>query len=316
MIIRVTGDLITWLRCKRKQRLGGSPSAGAYGYAKIVPQAAFNLGTAIHHGLEEWAKGNAPIPAYSMFCADVERRMSVIYKHQNGVAISNAELEPMLTDVGLGVHMLSNYENFWKTPLPPDFVSIAPEQRVTVPIPGTEHFLTGKMDGILVDKHNRLFVLDHKTFKNRPRKEIVERSTQFIAYIWILQQLAEQNQWDMPVEGLAYNGLWKRAEVPTKVDNRKGTMADLFPRFLVTPSADEIAEFAEELPHIANEIADKTRFVTHHRTTDGSCEWGCSFNELCFAMSRRENTDHILQTDFIRTGEDKIAELLAEPEDE
>lgn len=307
-IFRVT-EILSYKRCRR---MWDFSSESRMGLAKLVPSAAFNLGTAVHRGLEGWLQGSDPVAAYMQECAETQDKINKIYFSRTGKDIPDADLAPLLDTVELGAKMMQNYVRRWESPLPLEYISIKPEQRVMVPIPNTPHFLSGKMDGILGDKHGRLFVLDHKTYKTRPRIEVIEKAEQFLAYIWMLTKLAPD--FEMEVAGLAYDGLWKRADIPTKVDNRPGRLEDLFIRTLIQPSQEEIDEYEVELTHVANEMADNP-FITHHRTTNGSCEWGCSHNELCYATSRKEDTDHIIETEYIQ-GDRELLTLLQDQSSE
>lgn len=307
-IFRVT-EILSYKRCHRKWHFS---SENRLGLAKLVPSAAFNLGTAIHTGLEKWIQGEDPVSAYLTACANTQHKIETIYQKLNGSSISDQELAPLLDTVRLGTAMMTNYREHWKSPLPPNYISVKPEQRIMVPIPNTPHFLSGKMDGILGDEHGRLFVLDHKSYKNRPKREIIQRAEQFIAYVWMLTQIAPDL--NMEVAGLAYDGLWKREVPPGVVDGKKGVLADLFHRFLIIPSQEEIEEYGKELTHIANEMANPDSFITHHRTTDGSCTWGCSYDDLCIATSRGEDTQYTMDSDFIRS-ESELINLLAEQDD-
>lgn len=302
MIFRVT-EILNYKRCRR---MWDFSSESRQGLAKLVPSAAFNLGTAVHRGLEGWLRGEEPVAAYSKECADTQDKINTIWHRRTGTDIPDSKLAPLLDTVILGAAMMQNYVKRWGAPLPDNYISIKPEQRVMVPIPNTDHFLSGKMDGILGDAHGRLFVLDHKTYNARPKKDVIEKAEQFIAYVWMLTKLAPE--FNMEVAGLAYDGLWKRAEPPSKVDNRIGTLEDLFLRFLTIPSEEEIEEYENELTVVATEMGSNP-YITHHRTTTGSCEWGCSHNELCYATSRGEDTQHILDTDYT-VGDKELLTLL------
>lgn len=167
------------------------------------------------------------------------------------------------------------------------------------------HRLGGKLDGVLRERRTgRLFVMEHKSYGQRPREDVLFTQDQFLGYHWILLQLAEgMGLQASDVAGVAYDGLWKRATVPKVVDGHKGSLEDLFCRRLITRPVQELIEYEEELALDVLEMAGNPR-ITKNRTADGSCFWGCSDNNLCLAMSRGEDYQYILRSNYTRKGED------------
>lgn len=252
------------------------------------------------------------------------------YEKQVGAPMSDSELAPLMESVTQGRCMMDNYQARWGAPVPPGFEIISCEQRCIMPIPGTEHTsewvwehetsqciyvtydtprlhkLEGKLDAILREtKTGRLFVLEHKTYGQRPREDTLFSNDQFLSHHWLLLALADQMGLDArDVAGVAYDGLWKRAAPPKTVDGHPGTLHDLFCRRLITRPAQELIEFEELLALEVLEMASNPAIYLN-RTSDGSCQWGCGDNELCLSMSRGEDVAYKLRTTYKRKEADE-----------
>lgn len=244
---------------------------------------------------------------YMQVASSEIERVRKDYHSKSRVNISEAELAPMLDNVKFGARMIDNYKQYWGSPLQDNCTLVAqPEQAIVVPIPGTPHFLKAHLDAIIKNQHDKLLVLEHKTYASRVRLEVLQTIEQFTAYIWILQQLGLGE-----VAGLAYDGLWKRAEVP------KGrTVDDLFWREKITPAQSVIDEYGRELTHIANEMASDP-YITHTRTWNGSCFFGCGVEPICAAMSRDEDHEYFINSsDIFMVRPEGVDELAGEVEKE
>lgn len=274
---------------------------------------------------------------FLQYARDTVNEARAVYERQVGAPMSDSELAPLYESVTQGQAMMQNYQAYWKRPVPNDFDIIATEQRCTVPIPGSLHtqewvmvqpdpvahpyvwepelrkyssprwhYLEGKLDAILRERRTgRLFVLEHKTYGQRPREDVLFTNDQFLSYHWILLQLAAEMGFNMrDVAGVAYDGLWKRAAPPKLVDGHKGMLADLFVRRLITRPAQELVEFEQMLLLEVMELANNPPIYLN-RTSDGSCFWGCSDNQLCLAMSRGEDVEYTLRSQYKRKEPDE-----------
>lgn len=303
-------------RCRRRWRFG---SRNRMGLTPIIPATALSLGTYVHAALAAWRDDANINPKVAFMQAAATARADAIaaYREQVGAGISDSEIVKIDDAILMGVFMVENYQRHWGSALPADFRTIAQEQRVAVPIPGTEHteewlwdndlqdvvhhkydrvhyhYLEGRLDGIIQDKRDRIYVLDSKTYNQRPKDYDLHTSDQFTAYTWILKQL----DFGYPIAGVAYDGLWKRAAVPKIVDGRKGTLADLFLRTRIEFGPEELLDFEYELASEALEMAGNPA-IFKNRSSDGSCHWGCGFDPLCLAVTRGEDVSHVLKTRY------------------
>lgn len=326
MIASVT-ERPTYKRCRLQWDLG---SRNRQALTPIFPATALALGTYVHEALGNWIiEPDTKPKVYFLRAAKAARESAIeTYRAQTGAGPSDGELDKLDAAILMGAFMAENYELHWKKPLPDDFEVIAQEQRVCVPIPGTEHteewvydpsdglvwrrtydeprfhYLEGRLDGIIKDKRGRLYVLEHKTYNIRPREDVLRTTDQFLAYTWILKQL----DLGFPVAGVAYDGLWKRDHVPKTVDGRKGTLADLFLRMRLERSPEELATFEDELRLEVLEMASDPS-IYRNRTSDGSCYWSCGFEPLCTSMMRGEDSEYVRRTRYTQKASDPALDL-------
>lgn len=326
MIVSVTERPVI-KRCPRKWHL---TSSNRLALMPMVPATALSLGSFVHAALAEWHATPAKHPKITFLetARDERIRIATAYKAQNGYSIDEAKLLKIDDAITLGYSMVENYATRWGAPLPPRFRLIAPEQTVVLPIPGSEHkeewlwvptpdakerapsltagemrrfvydtprphYLKGKLDAIIMDENERLYVLERKTYAQRPREEVLRSTDQFVAYQWLLSGL----NLGYEVAGVAYDGLWKRAAVPKTVDGRAGTLNDLFCRIKIEHPPEVMAEF-EEFLQLELDYMASNPYIYTNRTSDGSCFWGCDMETLCAAMSRGEDVDYVLKTEY------------------
>lgn len=308
MIFEVT-ERGEYKRCRFRWDLA---SSNRQNLTPIVATMALGLGTMVHQAMESWAKdADTSLEKHFMLAAsDNVDRAKDAYRAAVGTGPSDSEIGSLLDSVVLGRAMMANYQDYWKTLMPDGYEIVATEQRIQVAIPGTEHtsewvydhtsrqpvlvsystprmhYLEGRLDMIMRRvKDGMLYVRDYKTYSNRPNEEDLFHSDQFLAYVWIATQL------DIgPVAGLAYDGIWKRAAIPKKVDNRVGSLSDLFCRIRIDRPIDELIRFEKLLALEALEMANNPAIYTNHMW-DGSCRWGCSYKDICYATDRGEDVD-------------------------
>lgn len=316
MIVSVT-ERPVFKRCRRKWLI---ESPNRWGLQLLVPATALSLGTFVHAALGGWIvdASASPKKAFLEAARDERARIQRVYSERNpGLTLPESSLGRLDDGIALGYAMMVNYEQHWREPLPAGFTVVAQEQRILVPVPGTEHtqewlwdselgeaklvkygetkfhYLSGRLDGIIKDKRDRLYVLEHKTYGLRPREDVLRSTDQFVGYQWMLTQL----DLGYPVAGVAYDGLWKRAEIPKTVDRRPGVRADLFCRLRIEHGVDVLQEFQRELAAELLEMANNPP-IYKNRTSDGSCFWGCGAEPLCAAISHGEDYHHIIKTEY------------------
>jgi len=141
-------------------------------------------------------------------------------------------------------------------------------------------YLESKLDGIVRGKKSgRYFVLERKTYGQRPRIDTLESNNQFLHYIWVLEVLTGD------CGGLFYDGAFK-------TDSAKYALEEKFLRTTLTRSQEELFELQHFLPQIALEMVNPNLCLFTNRRWEGC--WDCDFNDLCTAISRQEDYQDLL----------------------
>lgn len=315
-------------RCRRKAVL---TSKNGQHLGPMFSPLSLNVGTIVHRAHQLWLeRPDTSLIAHAMQ-ASVEAQAQVRenYYRQVGTYPSDGEMLITHESVDMALTMCENYEIKYGTPLPPEYKLLAAEQKVRVPVLGTEHkcvecrgtgtyiveglelhtcpacdgsgtarhMLEGKLDGLIQHTSGRIDVLEHKTYGARPNRTVMQMNDQFIAYLWLVQQLGFNAHLDSCI---AYDGLWRRDKVP-----RGRTFDDLFARYTLTRTPDELKEFARFLPL---ELNDMAHLYAHPETAYINRQWlgcnDCGVIDLCVAMSRKEDTTALLTTKYTKRTDD------------
>ena len=319
MIFGVT-ERGTYKRCRRQWYL---TSLNHRSLTPIIPRQALQIGTVYHQAQADWITDpSTPLCEHFIKHANNEiERIKQNYLTNVGAPPSDEELEDSFSAMRMGHEMCINYEKHWKTPLPPDFTLVAPEQVIITPIPHSQHslvqhehdcipcktrhacdgqnYLEGTLDSLIRDDKGYLYILERKTYENRPKLQDLQHNDQFLAYMWITQQLRVGE-----VAGIAYDGAWKRETPP-----RGKTLPDLFFREILRRPQVEVYEFERNLIRETNEMSTlPPEFI--NRRWEGC--WDCSVEPLCTAISRDEDTDFVL-TQYTRRNREDYATTTTAP---
>lgn len=325
-------------RCPRMHRL--SSKEGRH-LGPIIPPVYLAVGSLIHKGSQLWLLDpSTSYEAHVMVAASqLIEKAEARYLKQVGCPISEEEKEPLWESLEFAKTMARNYQIRWGSPLPEGFTLIRPEQRAVVPVPGTEHectepqaaftqgmhcyyesldvckrcdgsgvemhYLDGRFDGLIQDAAGRIHILEHKTYNARPSDESLAHNDQFLTYMWLALQLGIGD-----VAGIAYDGLWRRIEVP-----RGRQFEDLFLRRTVLRTRAELRELQRMLPNELNFMAAQLRAPEDpwiNRRWQGCFD--CSFDDkstrtgsrtgLCTAISRNENVEGVLNLYYTERDDD------------
>jgi hypothetical protein len=320
-------------RCPRMHRL--SSKEGRH-LGLIVPPVYLSTGSLIHMGSQKWLLDpTTSYEAHVMSSADaLIAKAEARYLRQVGAPISEEEKAPLWEALDFATTMARNYQARWGSPLPEGFTLIRPEQRAVVPVPGTEHtcpacegsgydqaagadcrtcegagiayhYLDGRFDGLIQDLAGRIHILEHKTYASRPTDEGLAHNDQFLTYIWLALQLGIGD-----VAGIAYDGLWRRNQVP-----RGKTFEDLFLRRTILRTRAELLELQRMLPNELNFMAAQLRAPEDpwiNRRWQGC--YDCSFADkatrttvrtgLCTAISRGEDVRSVLNLYYTERDDD------------
>jgi hypothetical protein len=281
VIVSVT-EIESFLRCRYQWDLA---SFQRQSLMPIKTKPNLALGKAVHQALEQWAYQPQADPEqlFLMTAAATQDKIEAEYKRHIGTRPSDAEMSKFYQYVGQGQIMIRNYALRYKTPLPDGFRFVQPEQRSIIPIPGTPHFLNATMDGIVVDRKERLYPLERKTFSKMPEMHTLQNNHQFLCYLWQLTQMNIGH-----VEAVLYDGLL----VATK-----GDLDKLFLRVVLKRSQYELDVLGRELALVVTDMANDPQ-IYRNRRWEGC--WDCSLESLCLAEYKNDNPDYVRRTEYTK----------------
>lgn len=280
-------------------------------------------------------------PCYKLMRIAAERQFKAIEDAASevlGVGLDEETKYKMSLEKDMLEAMAMNYESVWGSPLPAGYTAIKAEQTLIVDIPGTEHFectnhhigvfevgrhfyndtfaciacgeratvqchrLECTLDGLIMHTEtSRLYILERKTYENRPNMQYLQKNDQYKAYMWAAKQLG------MEIFGAAYDGAWKRA----RPANKNIQMADLFLRLTITHSDPEIESYGEWLTEVAPEMARcyQAPFdspINYPNPRWEGC-WDCDLTNkegtgVCDMMDAKNQSmvDFLLQTEYTK----------------
>lgn len=146
MIVTVT-EMMSYDRCPRKWWLS---SLNRQRLTPLKPQEPLETGSLVHGAGERWIRLYSQDPTYTFkqHLMDVAterlRILTTIYETATGRVPPTTVLDDYYGWVNLAAAMCENYQNYYKTPLPRDYVLVQPEQQVVIAIPNTEHCECGE----------------------------------------------------------------------------------------------------------------------------------------------------------------------------
>lgn len=328
MIVSVT-EVESFKRCRRAWDYG---SFNRQALTPIIQSKPYlDLGSMVHKALAYWTQKPNSNLTHVFDAVSIQHYNKVWeqYKAKTGSTPTEEETQPLQDAITLGGAMMANYQEYYKQPLPSHLTFCSPEQEIWIPIPGTEynccilqtlegsapcescngtgigrHYLKARLDALAQDSHGNVYVVERKTYDKRPNLSLLERSDQFVGYVWVAQQLNIG-----PVIGIAYDGLWKRDKPPQKP--KKLPIDALFCRAIIEPAQDEINEYGRELAETVQDMANQPRLYKN-RVWQGC--WDCSFEYLCGIQSMDGDYKGIIETQFMRRTEDDVSDIAAQVE--
>ena len=277
------------------------------------------FGTMLHEAHEQWLlhPDKDPVGEIMMdIAAATLAKVKASYTAVVGAPPDDEELAGVYENIETALHVIGNYKEHWGSSLPEGYTLVAPEQTILTPIPGTlhecekcvgvgdvllpgggsltcsecegvgtaYHYLEATLDALLRNDAGLLFVLERKTYGQRPQLENLETNDQFLAYSWVVSKLNLG-----PVGGVVYDGMWRRRK------EGKRTLDDLFIRHVLTRAPQEFLNFERELAIEANMMAaaqaDPDKYVYRNFQWQGC--WDCGSKPICLAEYRGEDSDWI-----------------------
>jgi len=224
------------------------------------------------------------------------------------------------------------------------------EKKFSLPIPGTPDTLNGKIDLILEDMADLLYVMEHKTtaLSVKERLNNVELDEQVDYYIWALTNYLKDEGINVNVAGCIYNVIRKKLPTIPRILKKGGLTQDksidttyeiyakaiidnnldpkdyqqmlnllklkgdtFFGREIVTRTPEAIKNVEKDLVATVQAINNTTEF---YRCASANCVRDCNFRELCIAEKNGKDTKSILENFEVR--EHLNPELADEDEEE
>ena len=196
-------------------------------------------------------------------------------------------------------------------------------------------FLVGRFDMIVEDFFERLWVMDHKTSKDKLDIEILTLDDQMTVYLWAAQEI-----FGRPFEGAYYNVLRKKLpSIPRVLASGKGLSRDksidttyevyyneIIKQGFNPEDYEDILSILREKPNtfyqrekvrrnqaeIRNagawlyyEAIDMLNDPFLYANPTWDCKWKCDFRDICKAMNRNDDVEFMLENMFQPRKEDE-----------
>lgn len=341
-------DIGTFKECRRKWDYS---SNARQNLMKVgAGPEALELGGLIHRALADWiviCNNETKLPdklklsdLFKFHALSRQEEIKTKFEETTKLKIQDKQLESFYNIVMLGVAMMDNYQEFHKTPLPPDMRFASPEQEVLVEVPNTEHqcnacfnrwytqnpltanlgivkdssgfikfedctecngtgiqyhYMSMTLDGLVVDKRDWLWVLEHKTFTQRPTLVDLSMNEQFSKYTWGVSQLDVGR-----VRGVLYDGMKKKPK-PTYVQEngvrRKENVEDLFLRKTLIKEPAELEVVGKQVELEIKEMANNP--VIYPRVPwQGCVQSKCAFIDVCRMQMLGEDPTRLIGVNY------------------
>lgn len=324
-----TTDRSRWKTCRGEWDV---TSLSRQGLEYPLPNHKLLLGSLVHYTLADWIKDFSldPTVRFKEHFTRAGLEVRTRYRNKFGCDMDEQEFERGYGEPcrDLGLAMITQYADYWKSPIPQGYGVVGVEQTVTIDVPGTEHYecsapgdcgcfecpghtwsmntpcfcgpvchkMEATFDALLADPKGKVWVIDHKTYEKKESHVSLEQNDQFLAYTWMANQLGVGK-----VEGVIYNGLWKRTWdllLDKKGQPRKNssgepyTKDDLFFRTFVTHDRREVQDFGQRLAVELNEMGRPDVAIYLNRAWY-SCP-NCAIRDMCTSKTRGEDWTYML----------------------
>lgn len=330
-----TSDRKVFKRCRRKYWLSSKLQRG------LQPKKPNNilwLGTGVHHALQMYYEGKEEIVTAFKKWANEE-----IARIQKQSGLWDAEKDSLFEAAKQGANLLKHYKE-WAS-VEDNFEPYKMEVMFSLPITdpkgnpltvihpknGNEVPVVyeGRFDGIVKDDMGHYWVLEHKTAKTfGDWDDKLDMDEQITSYIWAAEYL-----FDIPVEGVIYNGLRKKAPTkPQLLKSGKGLSKNksidttyevylssimehgfdpedyqdilgilaakgnkFFRREYIKRTPAEIEMCKEQVYHEAVDMISANYFYPN---PNRDCGWDCDFSDVCVMMQNKADYESTLEAMF------------------
>jgi hypothetical protein len=286
MLISVT-EMMDFMRCRRAWSY---QSANVRSLVKKgMPNTAFHIGSAVHHGCEAQALGLDPIADTERWLDEKHIKMVQEYQQVVGAPMSYEETQRTKESRELALNLLRNYFTKWgyDNPIAP-YEYIHPEVGFRIPIPGTDGHLVGTIDGIALNPvTQRGVIVERKTYADSPAQtQDLKADFQLTGYWWAFMQLFGE-----PPETILWDGICKRLpRVPALLKDGKAlsrqwiaTTPEIY-RAAIKEYGFNEADYADILSRLeAKNTGNETMFHNRREITlspEAVHQWGEALPEI------------------------------------
>jgi len=304
----------TWRRC---------PNAYHYKYIENIEprkkKPALLKGSMIHEMIDAWRNGEDWEEVLQKYQEEYDK-MFIEEKEEYG---------DIIADMG---RVMQGYVNHWGG-RDLKYIEVngsATEHHIEVELIPNRVLFTGVIDRIGVDKKNRVWLTETKSFKKKlPKEDIRMSDLQTVLYYWAAPKCGfptpDGVMWDyvktkpptIPEE-LKRGGLSKKKNIDTtyetylaaieyyelEVSDYADILEDLrsrpndFYRRVYRPTPDKLIDVLlkdlKETALVIEAVGDKVR--TRHLSFD--CGWSCNYNSLCQAELQGLDTDYLRSKEY------------------
>lgn len=216
-------DVSAFLKCRYLWDLS-SPNRQSLRH-RSSPRFYLTAGTALHASIQAMADGywtlTDPV-SVAKEVIDAEREAKInAYIHENGFKPWATEMEQFEADAEFTLALVDQY--FQEYPAgheldDQNLTYIATEVPFKIDItdkldnPGRQVFFVGTIDGVAVDDEDRLFIVENKSYTQKPEVDDLQFHFQSTGYAVAIELLTGQ-----PITGGLYNGVAKKLIKEPKV---------------------------------------------------------------------------------------------------
>lgn len=232
--------------CRRQWWLGRSWKS------PHLPQALW-FGQLVHAGLEAYYRGEDPLNAAQDF---VEAQFD---EFDRELPYWRDRYNEFVTTAELSLSVLHNYTIFDENkPVVPGGDVVGVERSIRLPIPGTDHVLSGRLD-LIVTRGDRLWIVDHKTMGSISSPAGLDVDEQMTAYAYMAWKT-----FDVIPSGIIYNMVARAVPAEPRVlkdgdlsrDITQSTVYDLYLAALQEKGRDP-NDYAKVLNHLHRQGWDR-----------------------------------------------------------
>lgn len=212
-------DVEAFLRCRQKWDFSSSNRQGIR--HKVTPKLYLSLGSAVHKALEANLRGQDPLEACRAYL-DAERTAKTdAYTEAIGSKPWPKEMAEFEENADLAMALVGQYFDHYNVANPLDDQGL---EHIGIEVPfkidisdwfpniWNKVYFVGTLDGIAVDEHDGIFVVENKTYSRKLSPEDIQWHWQSQGYAVALGWLT-----GMPVTGGLYNGIAKKVIKEPKV---------------------------------------------------------------------------------------------------